>query len=68
MPDSMLRNASGCAKAGLTKRPGPRTFRHFATHLLEDGDDIRTVQELLRHADASTTMIHVVVAVMWTVT
>jgi integron integrase len=45
--------------SGVTKRVTCHTFRHsFATHLLERGQDIRTVQELLGHRDVTTTMIY----------
>jgi len=51
--------ARGDSPHGITKHAGCHTFRHsFATHLVADGVDIRTVQELLGHKDVKTTQIY----------
>jgi integron integrase len=61
MDESLVQRAVALAakETGLTKRVTCHTFRHsFATHLLANGYDIRTVQELLGHSDVRTTMIY----------
>ena len=61
MQESVIQKAVKEARlrAGIAKPAGPHTSRHsFAIHLLEDGYDIRTVQESLGHTDVSTTMMY----------
>ena len=61
-PESLQRAVKSAIRlANISKNGSCHTFRHsFATHLVEDGYDIRTVQEFLGHKDVRTTMIYTV--------